>query len=110
MKTESFGGCQLPQAERKDDSVGQLASSRPSAPSAVAGAFSSSSASELSQLSDSSSKSTGQTGQVWSEHPLRCYSLVLWPFLLRGTYSYTTNSYCIPERPDDSVLLTRNLG
>lgn len=81
LKTESFGGCQFPQAERKDDSVGQLANPRPSAPSGVTEAFSSSSASELSQLSDSSSKSTGQTGQVWSEHPLRCHSLVLWLFL-----------------------------
>lgn len=60
LKTDSFRGCQFPQfpqSASKDESVGHLFSSRPSAPSGNTGAFSSSSASELSQLSDSSSNS-----------------------------------------------------
>lgn len=85
LKTESFGGCQLPQAERKDDSAGQGGSSRPSAPSGVTAAFSSSSASELSQLSDSSSKSTGQTNRTGMEcFPLDATAWFCGHFCLRA--------------------------
>lgn len=59
LKTDSFRGCQFPQSESREESVGRLVSSRPSAPSGKTGVFSSS-ASELSQLSDSSSKSARQ--------------------------------------------------
>lgn len=108
LKTEGFGGCQLPQAERKDDSAGQLVSSRPSAPSGTAAAFSSSSASELSQLSDSSSKSTGQTNRYGVCFPLDATARFWGQFCLWAPMA-TTPFLLYPREAGDYVWLTEHL-